>query len=259
LRDNIILAGLGGAPIFMSYCKNRLDQRLALALTLGAMICLATVSAAPALAQDTQPVPKADPQSKIETAPKTPAKAAANTTPNPTPKTTLDTYLEAQLAREKDKHHQYFEGLAKNATETGDYQAALLRARAVRKNNAVYTPNDNAYVPMSARVPGYTPSSAYSVPPRSPVYLSQDLEYAKLKELLAEEKAAQLRKVSSEKEASLDQTLANMKSQMKESHVPGAAVAKPEGSNLFVRYYGPSNTSKPYEVHPAAARIVPHQ
>jgi hypothetical protein len=256
----MILAGPGGAPIFISYCKNRLDQSLALGLTLGAMLCIATVFASPAWADDSLLVPKADPQSKIETAPKTAAKTAPNTTPNPTPKTTLDTYLEAQLAREKDKHHQYFEGLAKNATETGEYQAALLRARAVRKNTPVYTPNDNAYVPMAARVPGYTPSSPTStLPARSPVFVSQDLEYAKMKEQMAEEKAAQLRKVSAEKEASLDQSLANMKSQMKESHVPGAAVAKPEGSNLFVRYYGPSSTSKPYEVHPAAARIVPHQ
>jgi hypothetical protein len=174
-------------------------------------------------------------------------------------KSTLDSYLDDQLVREKNKHHQYFEGLAKNVTETGDYQAARLRAQAgAGKNMPRYTPNDNAYMPMSARVPGYTPTPG-TVPPRTPQYVSQDLEYAKMKEQMAEEKAAQLRKVSADKEASLDQTLANMKSQMKASHVPGAAVAKPEGSNLFVRYYGPSDTTKPYEVHPAAARIVPHQ
>ncbi len=174
-------------------------------------------------------------------------------------KTSLDSYLDDQLAREKNKHHQYFEGLAKNVTETGDYQAARLRAQAgSSKYMHRYTPNDNAYMPMAGRIPGYTPSSA-SVPPRTPQYVSQELEYAKMKEQMAEEKAAQLRKVSAEKEASIEQAMANMKTQMKQSHVPGAAVAKPEGSNLFVRYYGPSDTSKPYEVHPAAARIVPRQ
>jgi hypothetical protein len=170
----------------------------------------------------------------------------------------LDTYLDAQLAREKNKHRQYFEGLAKNVSETGRYQAERLRAQAAAKPMQKYTPDDNAYQPMSARVPGYTPTGA-GLPARAPVYVSQDLEYAKMKEQMAEEKAAQLRKVEAEKEAALEQSMANMKSQMKSSHVPGAAVAKPEGSNLFVRYYGPSDSSKPYEVHPAAARIVPHQ
>jgi len=161
-------------------------------------------------------------------------------------KAALDSYLDAQLAREKGKHRTYFESLAKNARETGQRDVQQIRAQSTEKPR-VYTPNDNAYRPFTG------------VPSRSPVYVSQDMEYAKMKEAMAKEKADALLKVASEKEAALQQSMENMKSQMKESHVPGAAIARPEGSNLFVRYYGPSPTTKPYEVHPAAARIVPHQ
>ena len=159
----------------------------------------------------------------------------------------LNGYLDAQLAREKAKQRLYYESLAKNATETGQRDVQRIRAQSTEKNVPVYVPNDNAYRPFTG------------VPSRSPVYVSQDLEYAKMKEAMAKEKADALRKVANEKEAALQESMENMKSQMKESHVPGAAVARPEGSNLFVRYYGPSPTTKPYEVHPAAARIVPHQ
>ena len=221
----------------MLYPKSRLHRKL----TFGLLLCLCVISAQAALAQGQGPLPATSDQ---------------NNNAQAKPKAPLDTYLDAQLAREKAKQHTYYEGLAKNASETGQYQAGRLRAQAATKPAPVYVPNDNVYQPMAARVPGYTPST---LPSRTPVYVSQDLEYAKMKEEMAQEKAEQLRKVSAAKEADLEQSLENMKSQMKDSHVPGAAVAKPEGSSLFVRYYGPSSTSKPYEVHPAAARIVPHQ
>lgn len=187
-----------------------------------------------------------------------PAVSEAQKKGQPKPKSAshLDSYLTDQLAREKAKHRTYYESLAKNASETGQRDLRNLRNSGAERNMPVYTPNDNSYQPMSARVPGYNPAT--SLPARSPVYVSQELEYAKMKEAMAQEKAAQLRKVAAEKEAGLQQSMENMKSQMKESHVPGAAVARPEGSNLFVRYYG-SSSGKPYEVHPAAARIVPHQ
>ena len=36
----------------------------------------------------------------------------------------------------------------------------------------------------------------------------------------------------------VEHAMANMKSQMTDSKVPGAAVLKPNGSSLYVRYYG---------------------
>ena len=165
-------------------------------------------------------------------------------------------YAEAQLAREQERQHNYYDGLAKNEVESARVKAAQLRAQAAEKPMQRYVPSDSRYIPPQATKPGYYPGN---YPGKSPVYVSQDLEYAKMKEDMAREKEERLKKTADEKAAGLKQSLDNMQSQMKESHVPGAAVAKQEGSNLFVRYYGPSPNSKPYEVHAAAARIVPHE
>ena len=55
---------------------------------------------------------------------------------------------------------------------------------------------------------------------------------------MAEEKAEELRQRAKDKQAEIDRTMQGMQSQMVESAVPGAAVLKPNGSNLYVRYYG---------------------
>jgi hypothetical protein len=175
----------------------------------------------------------------------------------PVQKNTAQSYAEAQLAREKERQRKYYDGLAKNEVETAHYKAEQLRTQARERPMQRYLPNDNIYTPMGARTPGYYPPT--SLPQREPVYVSPELEYAKMKEDMAREKEERLRKVSEQKQAVLQQSLDNMKTQMKTSNVPGATSAKPDGSNLFVRYYGPSTNSKPYDVHQAAARIVPHE
>ncbi|HMY55626.1 MAG TPA: hypothetical protein PK671_21855, partial [Candidatus Obscuribacter sp.] len=70
------------------------------------------------------------------------------------------------------------------------------------------------------------------------VTISPELEMARLKEEMAEEKAEEYRQRGREKQAMVEQAMANMKSQMTDSKVPGAAVLKPNGSSLYVRYYG---------------------
>ncbi|MBU6451840.1 MAG: hypothetical protein KGS72_08695 [Cyanobacteria bacterium REEB67] len=182
---------------------------------------------------------------------------ARSQTQAPAQKNTAQTYAEAQLAREKERQRKYYDGLARNEVETARYKAEQLRTQAREQPMQRYFPNDNTYLPMAGRTPGYYPPS--TVPQREPVYVSPELEYAKMKEDMAREKEERLRKVSEQKQAALQQSLDNMKTQMKTSNVPGATSAKAEGSNLFVRYYGPSTNSKPYDVHQAAARIVPHE
>jgi hypothetical protein len=70
------------------------------------------------------------------------------------------------------------------------------------------------------------------------IYTSPTLEAARMHEQMAQERADVLRQKSKEKQALVDQSMDNFKSQMKNSKVPGAAKLQNNGSNLYVRYYG---------------------
>lgn len=176
----------------------------------------------------------------------------------------LSQYLERQKKREQERYEQYYGGLAHNELTAGQAKARQIRESASARNTVQWSRDtDRTYIPLHERIPGYVPSSLKEggraghvgtgriKPYTDGVTLSPELEMARLKEEMAEEKAEEYRQKGREKQAMVEQAMTNMKSQMVDSKVPGAAVLKPSGSSLYVRYYGaegekakPSPTSK---------------
>lgn len=187
-------------------------------------------------------------------------------------KAALDSYIEGQVKRERDRYDRYYKGLERNALETGKYKAAQTRATINPSTVQQWSRDkDKTYVPLHERIPGYVPSSLNNGrggnigdgkvrPYADSASTSQEIEWARMKEQMADEKADEYRKRASEKKALLEESANNLKSQMQESNVPGAAIVKAHGSNLYVRYYGSDDQArKTVDVRPAAARIIPHQ
>lgn len=163
----------------------------------------------------------------------------------------LQTYLDRQTAREKERYKSYYESMARNELEAAQARVKQIKDTATTRNQLEWSRNtDGSYVPLHERFPGYVP---YSIregqkggavgtgkirPYSDSVTVSPELEMARLREQMAEEKAEELRQRAKDKQAEIDRTMQGMQSQMVESAVPGAAVLKPNGSNLYVRYYG---------------------
>ncbi len=177
----------------------------------------------------------------------------------------LSQYLDRQKKREQERYEQYYGGLARNELTAGQAKARQIRESASARNTVQWSRDtDRTYIPLHERIPGYVPSSLKEggraghvgtgkiKPYTDGVTISPELEMARLKEEMAEEKAEEYRQKGREKQAMVEQAMANMKSQMVDSKVQGAAVLKPNGSSLYVRYYGaegekakPAATSKP--------------
>lgn len=163
----------------------------------------------------------------------------------------LQTYLDRQTAREKERYKSYYESMARNELEAAQARVKQIKDTSTTRNQLEWSRNtDGSYVPLHERFPGYVP---YSIregqkggavgtgkirPYSDSVTVSPELEMARLREQMAEEKAEELRQRAKDKQAEIDRTMQGMQSQMVESAVPGAAVLKPNGSNLYVRYYG---------------------
>lgn len=163
----------------------------------------------------------------------------------------LSQYLDRQKKREQERYEQYYGGLARNELSAGQAKARQIRESASSRNTIQWSRDtDRTYIPLHERIPGYVPSSLKEggraghvgtgkiKPYTDGVTISPELEMARLKEEMAEEKAEEYRQRGREKQAMVEQAMANMKSQMTDSKVPGAAVLKPNGSSLYVRYYG---------------------
>jgi hypothetical protein len=163
----------------------------------------------------------------------------------------LDAYTEAQRNLEKARIQEYYEERAKREIEVGKQKARQIIDNAPPAKPQVWSRStDDGYVPLSERIPGYVP---YSIregqrpgnlgtgpvkPNADSIYTSPTLEAARMHEQMAQERADVLRQKSKEKQALVDQSMDNFKSQMKNSKVPGAAKLQNNGSNLYVRYYG---------------------
>lgn len=165
----------------------------------------------------------------------------------------LEAYAEAQRNLEKARIQEYYEERAKREIDVGKQKARQIIDNAPPARPQVWSRStDDGYVPLSERIPGYVP---YSIregqrpgnlgsgpvkPNADSIYTSPTLESARMQEQMAQERADVLRQKSKEKQALVDQSMDNFKSQMKNSQVPGAAKLQNHGSNLYVRYYGGS-------------------
>lgn len=163
----------------------------------------------------------------------------------------LEAYMEAQRNLEKARIQEYYEERAKREIEVGKQKSGQIINNAPPAKPQVWSRStDDGYVPLSERIPGYVP---YSIregqrpgnlgsgpvkPNADSIYTSPTLEAARMHEQMAQERADALRQKSKEKQALVDQSMDNLKSQMKNSKVPGAAKLQNDGSNLYVRYYG---------------------
>lgn len=169
----------------------------------------------------------------------------------------LKQYLDAQRQREKARYDKFYGDIAKNELKSGQSKASQIRQDAAAKQQYQWSRDtDRGYIPLHERFPGYVPYSIREgqrngnigtgkVKPYSDgAATSPELEAARMKEQMAEEKAEDLKNKSKEKQAMVDEAMTNMESQMQDSKVEGAAILKPHGSNLYIRYYGAEGQTK---------------
>jgi len=87
--------------------------------------------------------------------------------------------------------------------------------------------------------------------------LAQAEESIRIARMAAKQKSADYRSWSSAQEKKIEDVAHNLESQLKQSHVPGQAVLKPQGTGFYVRYYGPTDSQHALpEVHPGVVRIL---
>jgi tetratricopeptide (TPR) repeat protein len=94
-----------------------------------------------------------------------------------------------------------------------------------------------------------------SAQPGSP--MAQAEESIRIARMAGQQKSAEYRSWSNAQEKKIEDVARNLESQLKESHVPGQAVLKPQGTGFYVRYYGPTNSQNSLPaVHPGVVRIL---
>jgi tetratricopeptide (TPR) repeat protein len=87
--------------------------------------------------------------------------------------------------------------------------------------------------------------------------LAQAEESIRIARMAAKQKSADYRSWSGLQEKRIEDVASNLASQLKQSHVPGQAVLKPQGTGFYVRYYGPTDSQHSLpEVHPGVVRIL---
>lgn len=194
--------------------------------------------------------PAAPPKKHVVTAPAAGATSGAVSSAQRKQKA-LEAYAEAQRNLEKARIQEYYEERAKREIEVGKQKARQIINNAPPARPQVWSRStDDGYVPLSERIPGYVPysiregqrpgnlGSGAVKPNADSIYTSPALEAARMQEQMAQERADALRQKGKEKQALVDQSMDNFKSQMKNSKTPGAAKLQKDGSNLYVRYYG---------------------
>jgi tetratricopeptide (TPR) repeat protein len=140
--------------------------------------------------------------------------------------------IRTQVEREKSRHRHYAESIAATIVRSGETRAQQI------ERNAHDAINDALNAPLRIR-PFENPFAAAE---RQRVQIEQMRkeaeEAAKFERASASEKSDGYKRIAMEHEFSLDETASNLEGQLLSKVLPGSAHLHPEGTGLFVRYYG---------------------
>jgi len=147
-----------------------------------------------------------------------------------------------QAEREKSRKTAAAESLALGAAATAETQVSRIQSASAPSLGV--TP----YVGLSDKYQSTTPLGTP---------LAQVEESIRLARLSARQKSADYRSWSQSEQRKVEDVAHNLESQLKNSHIPGQAVLKTQGTGFYVRYYGPTDPrTRVPEVHPGVVRIL---
>ena len=156
-----------------------------------------------------------------------------------------------QAEREKSRHRQYAESIAATMVRGGETRALII------ERNAHEAINDAINSPVRVR-PFENPLVAMENRRLQIEQMRKEAEEAaKQERAMAAEKSDSYKRWSLEHEFSLDEIAANLEGQLLTKALPGSAHLRPEGTGLFVRYYG--RTGADVDVHNSVAHFTDHR
>ncbi|CAN5289874.1 hypothetical protein BH10CYA1_BH10CYA1_28210 [soil metagenome] len=156
-----------------------------------------------------------------------------------------------QAEREKSRHRQYAESIAATMVRGGETRAQII------ERNAHEVINDAINSPIRIR-PFENPLVAMENRRLQIEQLRKEAEEAaKQERAVAAEKSDSYKRWSLEHEFSLDEIASNLEGQLLTKALPGSARLRPEGTGLFVRYYGRSKAD--VDVHNSVAHFTDHR
>lgn len=159
--------------------------------------------------------------------------------------------IRTQAEREKSRHREFAESIAATMVRGGETRAQII------ERNAHEAINDTLNSPVRYR-PFENPFMAAENRRLQVEQMRKEAEEAAKRErTAAAEKSDSYRKWSLEHEFSLDEIASNLEGQMLTKNLPGSARLRPEGTGLFVRYYGRSGAD--VEVHNSVAHFTDHR
>jgi tetratricopeptide (TPR) repeat protein len=149
--------------------------------------------------------------------------------------------IHEQAQREKNRKTSTAESMVSGVAATTEAQVSRIQSTSAQ------TLGVSPYVGLSDNQSNSQPGSA----------LAQAEESIRIARLAGKQKSAEYRSWSSAQEKKIEDVARNLETQLKESHVPGQSVLKPQGTGFYVRYYGPTDsTHSPPDVHPGVVRIL---
>jgi tetratricopeptide (TPR) repeat protein len=159
--------------------------------------------------------------------------------------------IRSQTEREKSRHRQYAESIAATMVRGGETRAHII------ERNAQDAINEAINSPLRMR-PFENPFAAIEARRLQIEQMRKEAEEAaKQERAAASEKSDAYKRWSLEHEFSLDDIASNLEAQLLTKNLPGSARLRPEGTGLFVRYYGRSSAD--VDVHNSVAHFSNHR
>ncbi len=156
--------------------------------------------------------------------------------------------IRGQVEREKSRHRVYAESIAATMVRGGETRAKII------EHNAQEAINEALNSPIRMR-PFENPFTAIENRKLQIEQMRKEAEEAaKQERKAAAEKSDAYKKWSLEHEFSLDEIASNLEAQLLTKTLPGSARLRPEGTGLFVRYYG--RTVEDVDVHNSVAHFT---
>jgi len=159
--------------------------------------------------------------------------------------------IRGQTEREKSRHRRLADSIAATIVRGGETRAQLI------ERNAHDFINETLNSPIRVR-PFENPFSAIENRKLQIEQMRREAEEAaKMERAMASEKSDAYMRLSMEHEFALDETASNLEGQLLSKALPGSARLHPEGTGLFVRYYGRSIEG--IDVHNSVAHFTDHR
>jgi tetratricopeptide (TPR) repeat protein len=146
-----------------------------------------------------------------------------------------------QAQREKDRKASAAESMISGVAARAEAQVSHIRSSSVQSTGM------SPYVGLSDNQSGYQPNSA----------AARAEESIRIARLAAKQKCDDYRSWSNVQSKKIEDIAHNLETQLKDAHLPGQALLKPQGTGFYVRYYGPTDQRQnTVDVHPAVVRIL---